>query len=106
MDGSVEIPGRVSISSSAYEQAIQEIVDDVIAERGYDSVIYELVSFVYQLAQTSKEDPGDSAKNREFLAWAKAVRSVIVQWDGDRAFENSITNPDRWFAQQLGISLD
>lgn len=106
MDGSAEIPGRVSVSSSAYEQTIQETVEGLIAERGYDSVIYELVSFVYQLAQTSKENPENSSSNREFIAWAKAVRSVIVQWDGDRAFENSITNPDRWFAQQLGISLD
>jgi hypothetical protein len=106
MDDHDEIRGGLSVSSSAYEQTIQERVERLIAERGYDSIIYELVSTVYQLAQTSREHPENHASNREFVAWAKAVRSVIVEWDGDRAFENSITKPDRWFAQQLGISLD
>lgn len=106
MEDSADIPGELSISKSGYEQTIEGIVETLIAERGYDSVIYELVSHVYKLSETCIDDPANSANRREFRAWAMAVRSAIVQWDGDRAFENSVTNPDRWFAQQLGITLD
>ena len=106
MNNPTELPGELSGRSSDYEKTIKGIVDTLIAERGYDSVICELVSSVYKLAQTCVDDPENRSNEREFSAWAKAVRSAIQHYEGDKAFESSITNPDRRFARQLGISLD
>jgi hypothetical protein len=106
MNDPAESPGELSVNSSDYEKTIKEIVDTLIAERGYDAVICELVSSVYKLAQTCIADPENKANEREFSAWAKVVRSAIQEYEGDKAFETSVTDPDRWFAQQLGISLD
>lgn len=91
---------------TVHQKAVEEIVDGLIASRGYHSVIYDLVAAVYNLAEIYVADPHNSTKMRHFGMWATAVRAAILEHDGTNTFEQSINNFDRLLAQRMGIKLD
>lgn len=82
------------------------MVGALVAKRGYDAVIDELVAAVYNLGERSLADPENSTKLREFDTWAFAVRAVILKHDVENAFQNLITEWDRNLASQMGIKLN
>ncbi len=88
------------------QQAVTEMVGGMIANRGYYSVIDQLVAAVYNLGELSLADPENNAKMRDFDMWAYAVREAIVKHEAENTYENRITKWDRVLAGRMGITLD
>lgn len=85
---------------------INSMVKELIARRGYESAIDELVAAVYNLGEISLADPENRAKLRDFDLWAHAVRTAIVDHFGETPFEARLTASDRRTAAEMGIQLD
>lgn len=105
MDGSTDFSERFQ-NGEPHQQAVEEIVDGLIATRGYYSVIYDLVAAVHNLAEIYVADPQNSTKMRHFGMWATAVRAAILEHDGANTFEQNVSEFDRLMAQKMGICLD
>ena len=80
------------------------MVDHIIAQRGYDAAIDQLIVAVYNLGEISLADPENPSKLRDFDMWAQAVRTAILK-HGD-PFENRLTAFDRLLAKEMKIRLD
>ena len=101
-----EFPERFRVGEPAHQRAVEEMVDELIASRGYHSVIYDLVAAVHNLAEIYVADPQNNTKMRDFGMWATAVRAAILKHDGTATFEQSVSNYDRLLAGKMGITLD
>jgi hypothetical protein len=101
-----EFPERFRVAEPARQRAVEEIVDGLIASRGYHSVICDLVAAVHNLAEIYVADPQNNSKMRDFGMWATAVRSAILKHDGATTFDQSISEFDRLLAHRMGIALD
>jgi hypothetical protein len=100
------LPEKFQNREPAHQREVEEMVDGLIASRGYHSVIYDLVAAVYNLAEIYVADPQNGTKMRHFGMWATAVRAAILEHDGANTFEQSISNFDRLMAHRMGIKLD
>lgn len=85
---------------------IEGIVAGLITKRGYRSVMQNLLAAVYNLAEISLADPGNSTKQRDFILWVQAVRAAIQRHSIESAFEFLISDSDRSLARDMGIRLD
>jgi len=101
-----EFPEKFKVGQPAHQRAVEEIVDELIASRGYHSVIYDLVAAVHNLAEIYAADPQNDTKMRDFGIWAVAVRAEILRHDGAATFEQSINDYDRLLTRKMGISLE
>lgn len=92
-------------SDSDHQFGVQQIIERLIAQRGYDSVIINLVNAVHTLAKFSLADPHNRVKYRQFSLWAGGVREAI-QRHGESVSESKVTDSDRILARGMGIILD
>jgi hypothetical protein len=99
---------EVGVIKSIRARAVQETVEALITERGYDTVILDLVHMVQYLGQKSMTDPKSRNKKRDFYLWAAAaaVRTAILKHYRHCKFEQMVTDSDRSMARQIGITLD
>ena len=65
-------PPSSETSESARQLEVEEIVEGLIAKRGYHSVIDELLIAIHNLAEISLADRQNQTKEREFKMWARA----------------------------------
>lgn len=101
-----DFPEKFRVGEPAHQRAVEEIVDGLIASRGYHTVIYDLVAAVHNLAEIYVADPQNNSKMRDFGMWATAVRSAILKHDGAATFEQGVSDYDRLLARKMGIVLD
>ena len=98
---------RVQVNeASVHHTGIQEIIKGLIAQRGYHSVIVDLVAAVQVLADNLLADPEDRAKQRHFSLWAGALRDTIQRHSDESTFERRVTDMDRIAVRAMGIKLD
>lgn len=88
----------------SHQITINSMVDRIIAQRGYDAVIDQLIVAVYNLGEISIADPENPTKLRDFDMWAQAVRTAILRHG--RPFESRLTAFDRLLAAEMKIRLD
>ena len=84
---------------------IEEIVEVLIAKRGYHSAILELLTSLHNLAEISLVDPKNRIKEREFKMWAQALEFAIKRHKDESAFEQRVTDSDSFRARGMGIRL-
>jgi hypothetical protein len=92
--------------ASAHQVGVREIIEGLIARRGYHSVIIDLVAAVHSLAEVHLADPQNRAKQHHFSLWAGAVRDAIQRHGDENTFEHRVTDSDRMAARAMGIKLD
>lgn len=85
---------------------IHEIIEGLIAQRGYHPAIVDLVAAVHGLGEISLADPDNHAKHYHFSLWADAVRNAIQRHRNESVFERWVTESDRILARGLGIRID
>ena len=92
--------------ASAHRIGVQEIIEGLIARRGYHSVIIDLVAAVHNLADIYIADPQNCAKRHHFSLWAGAVRDAIQRHSDENTFEHRVTDSDRTLAKEMGVKID
>ena len=97
---------RSSASGSARQQEVEEIVEGLIAKRGYHSVINELLVALHNLAEISLADPQNQSNEQEFQVWAQAVQIAIRRHSEECTFEQRVDESDAFRARGMGIRLD
>lgn len=97
---------RVTGTMPTMQAMINLMIEELIARRGYESAVDELVAAVYNLGEISLADPENPAKLRDFDMWAQAVRTAIVEHFGEKTFENRLTAYDLCIGAKMGIRLD
>lgn len=85
------------------QETISLVVEDVIAEHGFEVAINDLLTTVYNLGAESMADPNNREKEREFKRWVKAVRAVCKS---PQTFGQLISDGDAILARSMGICLD
>ena len=104
MDGA---NGRLGLNeASAHQAGVHEIIEGLIARRGYHSVIIDLVAAVHSLAEALFADPQNRTKQHYFSLWAAAVRDAIQRHCAENTFEHRVNDLDRIAARAMGISLE
>ena len=96
---------RLNFGESAHWIEVEEIVEGLIAKRGYHSVIYDLLVSVNNLAEISLADPQSTTKVLAFGIWARTVKAAILRHSQESTFEHSVSDSDLRWAQRLGITL-
>ena len=93
-------------SITAHEREVKNIVDGLIAKRGYHSAITVLLNVVQDLAEILSADPLSRSKEQELRMWARAVRSAIWRHSDENTFEQLVGEADAIRARGMGIRLD
>ena len=96
---------RSSASESTRQREIEQIVDRLIAKRGYRSAIDELLTFLHNLGD-SLADPQNQSDAQEFKIWARAVQTSIKRHIEECTFEQRIGESDALRARGMGVRLD
>ena len=97
---------RSSKSESARQREVEEIVEGLVAKRGYHSVINELLIALHNLAEISLADLQNQSNEREFQMWARAVRTAVKRYSEECTFEQRVNKADPFRAWGMGIRLD
>jgi hypothetical protein len=69
---------RSSTSGSARQREIEEIVEQLIAKRGYHSVIYELLIALHNLAEMSSSDPPNQKTRKRSRCGRERYRLQLI----------------------------
>lgn len=96
---------RSNSRESARYWEVEEIVEVLIAKRGYHFAIDELLTTLHNLAEISLADPQNRVKEREFKMWARALETAIKRHSEESAFEQRVTDSDIFRARGMGIRL-
>jgi hypothetical protein len=99
-------PPRPNTSESDRYREVKEIVEGLVAKRGYHSVIIELLSALHNLAEISLADPQNHSNEREFKMWARAVQTVVKRHSEKSTFEQRVDELDVFRVRGMGIRLD
>ena len=99
-------PPRSEISGSARQREVEQIVERLIAKRGYHSVIKELLIALRNLGEISLADPQNQSNEREFKMWAQAVKNAIRRHSEECTFEQFVDEADAFRARGMGIRLN
>jgi hypothetical protein len=97
---------RSSTSGSARQREVEEIVERLIAKRGYHRVINELLIARLNLAQISLSDTLRIKRSKEFQMWARAIQTAIKRHSEECTFEQRVDESDAFLARGMGIRLD
>jgi hypothetical protein len=97
---------RSEMSEPARQREIEEIVEGLIAKRGYQSVINELLIALHNLAEISLADLQNQSNERESKMWARAVRTAVKRHSEECTFEQRVDGSDAFRARGMGIRLD
>src|ERR1700722_12882372 len=97
---------RSSASESSRQREVEEIVEGLIARRGYHSVINELLIALNNLAEISLADPLNQSNEREFKMWTRAVQIAFRRHSEECTFEQRVDESDAFRARGMGILLD
>lgn len=103
--GRGDLPLRFNAGEVATERLVERFIGGLITTCGYEEIICDLVSAVYQLGRASLANPHDHVTHRDFYLWANAVRAAILKHGAAGTFEELINNFDRSLAQRMGIIL-
>jgi hypothetical protein len=82
---------RSSTSESSRQREVEEIVEGLIAKRGYHSVINELMIALHNLAEISLADPLNQTTEREFKIWARGVQ-IAIRRHSEKPWESKHPN--------------
>lgn len=85
------------------QETISLVVEDVVAEHGFEIAINDLLATVYNMGAESMADPKNREKEREYKRWVKAVRAVCKL---SQTFGQLITAEDAILARSMGVRLD
>ena len=106
MRDQADVPQKSSSSDIAHRQQVEQIVEHLIATRGYYFVIDELLRLLNRLAKARLADPENLTNEREFTMWAEAVIAAVGRHCKESTFEQLISEQDAIRARGMAIRLD
>ena len=99
-------PPSSELSESARQLEVEEIVEGLIAKRGYHSVVQELLIALRTLADITLANPQNQFNAQEFKIWAGAIQTAVKRHSEECTFRHLVDQPDTLRAHGMGIRLD